>query len=209
MEFTSTSRRWLDVAGRALVGAAVAATALVAFATPASAHTPEVKAGCKDGKTTLTVKLTKYNSHQANTVKVTDGNAVLADTSFATDYSKVFEADPTVDHAFTVTVVAWDDPKSEKGWSFVKRLPVEACVTPTTTTTTTTETTTTTTVPPTTTEETTTEAPTTTVAPTSPPPSDTDLANTGASLAVPLSLGALLLAGGGALLFMARRRRHA
>lgn len=211
MTSTSTRRGW-SVARVAIGAGAVAATALLALAVPASAHVPNVKAECKDGKTTLSVVLTKYVVHQGktNTVQVTDGEQTLQEeTNFGTSFSKTFETDGSVDHAFVVTVKAWDDPKGEKGWSFVKRLPVTACVTPTTTTTvppteTTTTTVSETTVPPTETTTTTTAAPVTTTTAVS-----GGLADTGASIAIPLVLGALLLVGGGALVLLTRRRGRA
>ncbi|HEY0638602.1 MAG TPA: LPXTG cell wall anchor domain-containing protein [Pseudonocardiaceae bacterium] len=224
MALSPTTRRWTSAARIALGSGVVAATALVGLAVPAGAHTPKVYAHCEDGTTTLVVELKSYNGQQDNSVKVTaNEQTVLDENDFGTDLTDSWEFDGTVDQHFVVRVMAWDDPKSNKGWSFTKELTVEACATAptTTTTTTTTETTATTTVtePTTTTEETTTTTseettapPATTteqVAPTTVPADDDDLADTGASIAIPLVLGALLLLGGGALVLVARRRRTA
>ena len=212
MAFDSTSRRWPSFARWALGAGAVAATALVALAVPASAHTPDVKAVCnpETGKTTLTVNLTRYNSEHPNTVKITEGSTVIAeDADFGTTYQKSFaDFSGAVDHTFVVDVKAWDDPKSTKGYSFNRSLTTKACVRDTpppppssvTTTTKTSTSTTTQEAPATATPTTTTPAPV---------PQGDRLAETGASIAIPALLGGLLLASGGALLFIVRRRRNA
>ena len=218
MALNSTPRRRFGVAlGAVLTGVAAS---LIGFTGTASAHTPHVKASCEGDTTTLSVKLTAYNEKKSNTVKVTDGDEVLVDTSFKTNFEETYETSGAVDHVFTVTVQAWDDPEGDKGFSFTKELEVEKCVTETTTTTTTTETTSETT-PPTETStpsetptSSSTEAPpvTTTVVPTtttSPAVEEAALAETGASIALPLGIAGVLLAGGAVLLFVVRRRGKA
>lgn len=197
-----TSRRW---AGRALGAGAAAAAALIALAAPASAHTPDVEANCVDGTTTLTVELVKYNPRQPNTVKVTDGDAVLVEEEFGEEFTQRWELPGDVDHNFVVEVSAWDDPNGEKGWSFVSELGVGACVTPPTTTSPD--------IPTTTEHPGATEPPATTMPPAPQPKPDAEpedeLAATGASIALPLGIGAVLLAGGGVLLYLVRKRSRA
>jgi LPXTG-motif cell wall-anchored protein len=203
MAFDLTSRRWSRFAGRALGVSAVAATALVALAVPASAHTPDAKAVCnaETGKTTLTVNLTRYNSEHPNTVTITEGTTVIAeDADFGTTYQKSFaDFSGAVDHTFVVDVKAWDDSTGDKGYSAKLTRTAKACVKDT--------------PPPPSSTTTTKEAPaapppTTTTTP-APVPQGGRLADTGASIAIPAVVGVLLLAGGGALLFIVRRRRNA
>ncbi|MCC8247389.1 hypothetical protein [Saccharothrix luteola] len=202
----------------ALVGAAVAAVAATVFAAvPASAHTPRLEAKCQDGTTTLSVKLTQYaeaTSQKANRVKVTlDGDQELENKDFGRSFEGSYSATGDVKRVFVVEVTAHDGNQ----YSFKETKTVEACVVPTTTTTTTT----TTTLPPTTTEPSTTTVPTTTTTespssttttttttPEVVPVADTGdgLANTGASIAIPLVIGVVLLGGGAALLIVLRRR---
>lgn len=201
MALTLTSRRWADLARKttgAGVAVALAAVAALALATPANAHTPKVQASCEDEGTTLKVKLSNYNAQDDNILTVVaDGEAIIEEKVFGTSFDENWaDFDPTVKHEFVVEVIAWDDPDGKKGWSFSETLPVEACAA----------------TPPTTPEAT----PTTSkvapaankVAPTTSPASgDSEgLANTGASIAIPIVLGVLMLVGGGALLFLVRRR---
>lgn len=228
MAFNSTPHRRFGVAlGVILTGVTAG---LIGFAGVASAHIPDVKAECKGETTTLNVKLTHYvaNSKKKNTIKITDGDEVLHEGDFRDKFEQKFEEPGDVDHHFTVTVKAWDDPDGSRKWSFESKLDVKACVTPTETTTTTTESTTTTTESTTTTTESTTETtettdstttttesqpvvettPTTTTTP--PVVKDEDeLAFTGASVGVPLGIGGVLLVGGVVLLFVIRRRGKA
>ena len=200
MAVTTTARR-------VLATGAIAGTALLALALPASAHTPNVNAKCNpDGSTTLTVNLTNYQhgkDGQTNTVKATDGSTVLVDQTFDTQYSKSFEVSASKGHDFTVTVRAWDSSKYNLDWA----QHVDACVTPPTTTTTVPPTTTTTTVAPTST--TSSEAPVPPVTSTPPAQQGGGLPDTGANVGLPLGIGALLLVGGGALLLVVRKRRAA
>ncbi|MFJ6675552.1 hypothetical protein ACIQMJ_30980 [Actinosynnema sp. NPDC091369] len=206
----------------ALVGAAVAALAATVFAAvPASAHTPKLEASCKNGTTTLSVKLTAYAQNKANHVKVTlDGTKELENKDFGASFEGKYSASGDVKRVFVVEVTAADDKK----YSFKETKTVEACVVPPTTTTTTT----TTTAPTTTTQETTSipssepstssvstspsessaPATTTTTAAAVVPVADTGdgLANTGASIAIPLVIGVVLLGGGAALLIVLRKR---
>lgn len=204
----TTTRTGRHAWSRVLATGAVAGTALLTLALPASAHTPNVSAACADGKTTLNIDLKSYNGQKDNTVKATDGDTTLVDTTFTSNYDNSFDVSPTADHTFTVTVVAWDDKDGKQGFSFTKSLTVKACVEETTTpppsTTTTVPTTTTTSVAPT---STTSAAPPVVSSTPAPPADQGGLASTGASVGLPLTIGALLLVGGGALLLVVRRRR--
>lgn len=216
MALNSTPRRRFGVAlGVVLTGITAG---LVGFAGTAGAHTPHIKASCTDGVTTLSVNLTAYNAKEANTVRVTNGDTVLDDAEFGTDYKNEWEVAGDVDQTFTVEVSAWDDKSGDKGWSFTKVKEVAKCVTPTTTTTTDTTTTTTdtTTEPPTSTTTTAEPTTTTTVPTTTVPPTTTTtkvdeaaLAETGASIGLPLGIAGVLIVGGAAALFIVRRRGKA
>lgn len=204
MALNSTPRRRFGVAlGVVLTGVTAG---LIGFAGIASAHTPNIKAECKGETTVLKVRLDSYNARETNTVDVTDGDATLDSAEFGTNYDKKFEVAGDVDHSFTVTVVAGDDKSGDRGWSFTKTLDVKACVTPP-------ETTTTTEAPP----ETTTEAPPTTTTTEAAPVVETSttappaaqggpLAETGASIALPLGIAGVLIVGGVVALFVVRRR---
>ena len=220
MALNSTPRRRFGVTlGAVLTGVAAS---LIGFAGTASAHTPDLKASCEGDTTTLWVHLKSYNAEKSNTVKITDGGQTLADTSFKSGYEKSFKTSGAVDHVFTVTVKAWDDPQGEKGFSFTKELKVEKCVIETTTTTTTTESSTSETTPPSETSSSPSETPTSSSS-SAPPVSSTvvptttttaaveeaALAETGASIGLPLGIAGVLLVGGGVLLFIVRRRGKA
>ncbi|ROP41362.1 hypothetical protein [Saccharothrix texasensis] len=203
----------------ALVGAAVAAVAATVFAAvPASAHTPKLEASCKDGTTTLSVKLTAYSQNKTNHIKVTlDDAQELENKDFKAGFEGKYSASGDVKRVFVVEVTAGDNAQ----YSFKETKTVEACVVPTTTTTTTTTTTvettteeteptTTTTTVEVTTSESSAPATSTTTTTTAAvvPVADTGdgLANTGASIAIPLVIGVILLGGGAALLIVLRRR---
>ncbi len=206
MAHTSTARRRFGAALSALGVGIAAAAALVGMAGTASAHKPEINAQCTENGTVLEVHLKQYNSNGENSVSVLDGETVLLEkTTFKKDFHQKFEGlDATVEHTFTVDVKAHDDPDGKKGFTRVMTATAEACVTPPPTTTTTE-------APPTSSEAppapTSTEPTTTTPAP-QPAPAP-PLAETGASIALPLGIGALLLVGGGVLLFVVRRRSRA
>jgi LPXTG-motif cell wall-anchored protein len=198
---------------------ATVSTGLIGLAGVAGAHTNRSSAECVDDTATLTVDLTAYNDKKPNKVKITDNGTVLHEGEFGEDYQETFEAPGDVKHTFTITVEAWDDPIAEhndKHWSFTDDHEVLACVkvteppTETTETTPPTETTTTTTeVPPTSTSS---EAP---PVPTTPPTTTTTevqeeaLAETGASIALPLGIAGVLIVGGAGALFVVRRRSKA
>lgn len=221
MEFARMARRAFGVSAVTVT----AAVALLAMTAPASAHLPELKAECKDEKAVVSVKLTSYAGGNSNTVTVKDGDVTLKDQKFGQSYEEKFTRPGDVAHVFTIAVKASDGNQ----YSFTKKLETVACVTPTTSTTTTTTsttttTTTTTTEPPasTTTTTTTPSETTTTTTPSSSTPTTTtttkaivpvsnesDLANTGASIAIPLIIGLSLLGAGGVALFALRRRRAA
>ncbi|HEX2132138.1 MAG TPA: hypothetical protein VHH15_11310 [Actinophytocola sp.] len=213
MAHTSTARRRFGAALGAFGVSAVTAAALVGMAGTASAHTPKFSAECSTdaGVTTLQVELRAYNDKKTNTVTVTDGDKVLVETEFGENFEQEWnELDATVDHTFTLDVQAWDDPEGTKGWSFSSKIEVGACVQPTT--------------PP---EEPQPSEPAPTTEPSAPveeptsseaaPPvaeTSTDvepvaLAETGASVALPIGIGAVLLAGGVVLMVVVRRRSRA
>jgi|tagenome__1003787_1003787.scaffolds.fasta_scaffold20953793_4 LPXTG-motif cell wall-anchored protein len=205
MAHPSTARRRFGAAISAVGVGIAAAAALVGMAGNASAHEPQIAAQCTDKGTVVAVKLVKYNDSGVNTVKVMDGDKVLLDTTqFGQNFEQAFDGlDATVDHHFTADVKAHDDADGSKGFTKVLTADAAACVTPPPTTTTE--------APPTSSEAPpvppTSEAPTTTVAP-QPAPAP-PLAETGASIALPLGIGAVLLVGGGVLLFVVRRRSRA
>lgn len=206
-----------SLARRALAVGAAATVALVALAVPASAHRGKPVASCdkETGKTTLTVNLADYNpnkqgdeSKAPNTIKITDGDQVLlALTHFGgkyprpdTDDKGSFELPGDVDHNFTVVVTAWDDEDlKDDEWSFTWKKKVEACVEkeqpPSSVSS-----------PPSSPSNPPSSAPTTTT--TAPAVvASTALADTGASIGLPLAIGALLLIGGVGMLILVRRRR--
>jgi hypothetical protein len=204
MAHTSTSRRRFGAATRVLGVSVVAAAALVGMAGTASAHTPKISSECAEEGSWLKVELTQYNDSDTNTVSVVlDGQSVVNE-EFDRDFEQTFDGlDPAAPHEATVQVVAWDDPNGEKGFSFTESVTIEACVQPTT--------------PP---EEPTvpSETPTESPVPSEPETSETApptvstsveeaaLAETGASIAIPLGIGAVLLAGGVVLMIVVRRR---
>ncbi|WP_033441738.1 LPXTG cell wall anchor domain-containing protein [Saccharothrix sp. NRRL B-16314] len=206
----------------AFLGALTAAIAASVFAAaPAQAHTPVFTPGCEGEKSTLTVSLKAYqvNGDKTNTVKVTVDGEEVENRTFGHEFEAVYTRPGDVAHKFTVEVKAWDDPNGDRGWTkkFTPEVPACVKVVPPTTTTTTTTTTTevTTTAPTTTTVETTVETTpesttpvTTTTTAEVVPVADTgdDLADTGASIAIPLVIGLVLLGGGAALLIVLRRR---
>ncbi|MDQ3788333.1 MAG: LPXTG cell wall anchor domain-containing protein [Actinomycetota bacterium] len=156
---------------------------MIGFVGTAAAHTNRSHAKCEGDTTTLTVDLTAYNPGKTNTVKITDGDKVLDEnTDFGDKYQEVFEVPGDVKHVFTIEVKAGDDVKGHEGWSFTKEYTVEACVEQTTPPT---ETTTTTT----TTEQ------------------EEVLAETGASVALPLGIAGVLIVGGVGAMFFVRRRK--
>jgi LPXTG-motif cell wall-anchored protein len=212
MAATSTTHTWTTLARRALAATAVAAAATVALAVPASAHTPEVEAKCKDEKTVLRVKLENYQvkdgDDKPNSVRIVevtdDGEQLVDEADFGRSFRESYEDfDPTEPHKFVVVVEAFDDPEGKEGWSKEFTEEVEACKEkpeepsapeepPTSTETEE--------APPTTTITTTTEVPI---------GANGQLAETGASIALPAVIGGLLLVGGGAMLFLIRRRSKA
>jgi hypothetical protein len=204
MAHTSTARRRFGAVLSTLGVGVAAAAVLVGTAGTASAHKPDIKAECTDKGTVLQVNLENYDSNGTNTVKVMDGDQVLLDTTqFGRNFSQSFEGlDATVDHVFTADVKAHDDPDGSKGFTKVLTAEAKSCVTP---------------PPPPSSEV----PPTSSEAPPAPPTSATTttpapqpapappLAETGASIAIPLGIGAALLVGGGVMLFVMRRRGRA
>ena len=190
------------IARRVLATGAIAGTALLALTIPASAHTNGVSSDCTPDGSYLKVDLTNYNGGVTNTVQVTVDGQSQADEQFKSNWNKNWDLTNTAEHSYTVTVKAGDDQDGSHGFSFTKSGKIAACVTPPPTTTTTT-------VAPTTTTTSPTVAPTTTSPAAAPPADQGGLANTGASVGLPLGIGALLLVGGGALLLVVRKRRSA
>lgn len=210
MAHNSTSRRRFGAAFGAFGVTVVASAALIGMAGTASAHTPVFSSDCSEEGSWVKVELTQYNDKQDNTVTVTiDGEQAIQE-KFGKSFDKTFgDLDPAVAHTATIKVEAWDDPNGDKGWSKTKEHTIEACVQPTT--------------PPEPSEPTETPsepAPTTSEpappvqeitdeAPPEAAPADEPLAETGASIAIPLGIGGVLLAGGVALMVVVRRRGRA
>jgi LPXTG-motif cell wall-anchored protein len=211
MAFTSTSRRWSTVARRAFAATAVAGVALVAAAVPASAHNQEVTDSCDGGKIVLTVDLKNYSNNDAamNTVTVTDGDTMLVDTDgFRSTYNKKFAVDGSVAHDFKIVIFAEDDPNDEKGFSKIIKHPTRAGKCKAEPTSTTTSPTKTESSSPSAEPSSSTAAPATTTT-TVVVGANASLASTGASIAVPLTIGALLLLAGATMLLIVRKRRKA
>ncbi|MBB5959196.1 LPXTG-motif cell wall-anchored protein [Saccharothrix tamanrassetensis] len=198
------------------VAAAIVATGLITTL-PASAHNKTVWAKCVDEKAVLHVDLTAYAS-EGNQLTVTVDGKELEQRTFGADYSRQYDGgDATVPHSFKVVVKASDSDT----YSFTKgnngELDVPACVesVPTSSSSSSQTTTTTTTSP---TSETSTPssapsssdvAPTVTTTSAAAVPAEGGLANTGASIAIPLVIGLVLLGGGAAVLLVQRRRAKA
>jgi LPXTG-motif cell wall-anchored protein len=201
MAATSASRSWA-FARRALAASAVAAVGLIATAIPASAHNNNIQVGCDEetGKTSIAVNLTKY-SDKGNTLKITDNGAVLVEKEFggSTSFEKK-DLPGDVEHVFKIVVKATDGDQ----YNVDQTRTVKACKEKE--------------QPPTQPNP-----PTQPPAPTNPPAQTTptttttpvavganaNLAETGASIALPIGIGALLLVGGAVLLFVMRKRGRA
>ncbi|MEU4806027.1 hypothetical protein [Actinosynnema sp. NPDC023587] len=203
------------------VAASIVTTGLISVV-PASAHTSTVWAKCVDEKAVLHVDLKAYNMKRGlNEVTVSLDGAELESARFGTEFTKQYDGgDAAEPHSFKIVVKAADNDK----FSFTKgeggELDVPACVekkvvtttaAPTTTPATTAAGTTTPPAPP---VETTTPvaaaAPvTTTSVAVAAASAEGGLANTGASIAIPLVIGLVLLGGGVALLIVLRRRARA
>ncbi|OLF16777.1 hypothetical protein [Actinophytocola xanthii] len=211
MAHNSTSRRRFGALG-AFAVSGMAAAALVGMAGTASAHTPKIDAGCAEDGSWLKVELTQYNDKQANGIAVAVDGEVVLEEEFGKDFSQTWdELDPTVEHEVAVVVQAWDDPDASKGFSFEDTLTIEACVEPEPEPT----------LPPSSEPTQPSESPSAQPAPTpsvsdtpAPPTTSVEveeaaLAETGASIAIPLGIGAVLLAGGVVLMIVVRRRGRA
>ena len=219
MALNSTPRRRFGVAlGVVLTGVTAG---LIGFAGVASAHTKDIDAYCKGDTTVFEVNLQQYadgrKQGKENHVTITDNGKTLVDEGFQTTFVRDFKTSATEKHTFKIDVTAFDGAQ----YGLHQERVVDACKTapptqqpPTKTETSTTTTTTTTTpvIPPSTVPTTTSPAPAAVVTTTSPAPPAAQggpLANTGASIALPLGLGAVLLAGGAGALFVVRRRSKA
>lgn len=215
MAQNSTSRRRIGAALGALGVSIIASAALVGMAGTAAAHTPKLVADCAEDGSWVKVELTQYNDRQANTVTVTVDDEVVVDEEFGKSFKKeLTDLDPTTTHTVNVAVAAWDDPQNKKGWSFSKDLTIDACVEPAPPSSSEPPASEEPSTPPvTSTPEETEEAPSSTTAPAPPTTSveveEAALADTGASIAIPLGIGAVLLAGGVALMVIVRRRGRA
>lgn len=219
MAATSAPRDWAAFARKAFATTAAAGVALVALAVPASAHTPGWSVGCdeKAGKAWAKVDLIKYVGHdkwhkdQVNTVKLTDNgesNVLIDNKDFGTEFhsgtveseGKIDLKDATIDHHLHLVVTSWD------GHGVVNETKdVKACVkkTPPSSPTSTKEQPPP--PPPSSVTPSTSVAPTTTT--TAAVGVNANLAETGASIALPLGIGALLLVGGATLLIVLRKRK--
>lgn len=210
MAASSASRSW---AKRALVTGAAVAVGLLAFAMPASAHTGVAVPGCdkKTDKAIVSVKLTAYlpqKDGKTNTIEVfevAEGKDVLIKKEdFGVSLDKTYgQLDGKVAHTFKVIVTAWDDPDFKHGfskkWTDLKT-PVCDKTPPTKPT------------KPTSPPSSSSSAPAPVPQPGVPPaqpPATGGLADTGASIGIPLAIGALLLVGGGVLLLVMRKRGQA
>src|ERR1700754_1375751 len=129
MAHPSTARSRFGAALSALGIGVAAAAALVGLAGTASAHVPNIQAECTDAGTVLKVHLEQYNGGGMNTVKVTDGDTVLLDTTqFSSNFDQTFDGlDATVDHVFTADVKAFDDPDGSQGFTKVLTAEAKSC----------------------------------------------------------------------------------
>ncbi|GAB3452669.1 hypothetical protein GCM10027436_52540 [Actinophytocola sediminis] len=211
MAHNSTSRRRFGAAVGAFGVSVVAAAALIGMAGTASAHTPKFSSDCAEDGSWVKVELTQYNDKEANTVAVSIDGAVVAEEEFGKGFEQTFDKlDPAAEHTAEIKVVAWDDPDASKGFSFTEGLTIEACAQPSTPP-----------EEPTVPSETPEEPAPSTTPEEVPPPASTEapttsveveeaaLAETGASIAIPLGIGAVLLAGGVVLMVVVRRRGRA
>ena len=204
MAAPSASRSW---ARRALTTGVVAAVGLIALAIPASAHVPLAKAGCDGKDTVLKVDLTAYMSTKENptpnSLTVVDWvgskSTPVTDEKFGSELHKVFKPfDGKVSHVFEITVKAVDDPDGKLGFSkHWKTEPSKICDKTTT--------------PPTSPSSSSSAVPPAPQPAPAPPAvgANGQLASTGASIGLPLAVGALLLLGGGVLLLVMRKRGKA
>ncbi|HET9141805.1 LPXTG cell wall anchor domain-containing protein [Actinophytocola sp.] len=211
MATTSAPRTWAAVTRRALAVTGAATVALVALALPASAHTPKWSAGCDAEKKTafVTVDLKNYSvpkdssPTKVNSAVLTDGTKVLInDPNFGRELTTTIELDPTVTHNLHLVVTAYNNnPEKGQNYNLDDTKVVEACVEKA--------------QPPA-------EQPPAEQPPAAQPPAETppapattttaavgvnaNLAETGASIALPIGIGAVLLLGGAGLLLVLRRR---
>jgi LPXTG-motif cell wall-anchored protein len=207
LALNSTPRRRFGVAlGVVLTGVTAG---LIGFAGIASAHTKDIDAYCKGDTTTFSVNLQNYSRKKENQITISDNGKEIVNEGFKGEFVRQFTASATEKHTFKIDVEASDGNQ----YSVHDKKTVEAClIAPPTqpTSSSTTTTTTTVTVPPSTeTTTTTTEAaPVVATSTTTPPPAAQGgpLANTGASIALPLGIAGVLLAGGVVMLFVVRRR---
>ncbi|RKT56482.1 LPXTG cell wall anchor domain-containing protein [Saccharothrix australiensis] len=207
----------------ATLGAAavIVATGLIT-SLPASAHDKTVWAKCVDEKAVLHVDLKSY-ARQGNELTVSVDGKELDKRTFGADFAQRYDGgDATAPHSFKVVVKASDNDK----YSFTSKegeLDVPVCAERVPTTepsapgTPSSEPSTPSSEPSTPSVEPSTPssspapsssaavAPTTTTA----PPAEGGLANTGASIAIPLVIGLVLLGGGVAVLVVQRRRAKA
>ncbi|MDX3093113.1 LAETG motif-containing sortase-dependent surface protein [Streptomyces sp. ME01-24h] len=218
---TASPRRAWHRPGTLIAAAATGVIGLGLCATPASAHTRTWTVDCSH----VEFNLQAYSGNVKNTVTLTaDGKELLPTTTFGRSFTQTLDLPPhTAEVKLHLSVVAGDDKRGNKGYSFEDDATAPVCegsgqptppVTPT----------------PTPTETKTTESPkpseTPSVSPSesadtapsaapSTPSTDEspagDLAETGASSSTPLLAGgaAVALLAGGGLLFANRKRRAA
>ncbi|WP_433262788.1 hypothetical protein ACQPZF_30455 [Actinosynnema sp. CS-041913] len=193
------------------VAAALVTTGLIT-AVPASAHTPTVWAKCVDEKAVLHVDLKAY-AHEGNKLTVSVDGKELEQRTFGSSYTHDYDGgDATVPHSFKVVVKASDSDN----YSFTRgengELDVPACVEEVPSTVPSTPSSEPST-PPSETSTPSSEPTSSSAAPvattTAAPPAEGGLANTGATIAIPLVIGLVLLGGGTAVLLVLRRRAKA
>jgi hypothetical protein len=207
MAATSASRSWSSLVAKGIATSAVAAVALIALAVPASAHTPQVKSDCaRNGEATLQIKLKNYPAKE-NSVTVLEGDkTVFETTKFTGDWEKTLKFDGSVAHTWVISVKAGDDPDGKHGWTKDLTAKSEVCEQPPSSQPSEpsepSE-------PPSSNPPSSEPAPVTTTTAAPAVGANANLAETGASIALPLGIGALLLLGGGALLLVMRKRGKA
>jgi len=210
------------IARTALAAVAVTTTttvALCAAAVPASAEKADLRANCGQGGAVLVVDLKGYGQGKS-AIKVQDGDIVLENREFTGSYVGSFPRAADVPHTFVITLRVPDNSRQ----SFVREVSTDPCVTPRGNAPVTTQTsvpssdpssavTTTTTTSPTGSGSSTPSSaePASSTTPTTntgviPLGNKSDLARTGASVAIPLLIGLCLVSALGVIAFNLKRR---
>lgn len=197
MEFARIARPALA----AVLVTTTAAVALLTAAAPASAQNADLNAFCAPDGAVLAVDLKGYDKG-ANTIKVQDGATVLSDREFGQSYVGSFPRPGDVAHAFVVTVRVPGNTRQ----SFVREVKAAPCAPPSQAS-----------LPPALTvpgsvtpsspSASGSSVPTTTNTGIVPLGSTNDLAEAGASIAIPLLIGLCLVSALGVVLVSVKRRR--